>query len=284
MSCKSRNIYSFCLFNDTNLWISAHEYLVDMRYECRVTNMMKLIVSWIDVSNLLDLNFWQSRFDSHCFELWVFYTRFLLNIEVFWDDQYSSYALQQKFIDWCIRMLYSWDLKNHCDRDFRIENHSMIWRITVIVIFASNILSFFSISSQFALKTWKSSSWMTQKKHDLMTQLLVVFSIESLISYNSRFSIWWLTANWMTMRSEFESIHICLFSIFLFHISESMSWSKKRESLNAKDVVIAIAFDISDFENFLDFLFLFHHYIRRSVRSNINLWRCFWRDSVFHAS
>ena len=77
MSCKSRNIYSFCLLNCTSLWVFAYEYLADMRYECRVTSMMKLIVSWynrFDVSNLLDLNFWQSEFGSHCFELWVFYT------------------------------------------------------------------------------------------------------------------------------------------------------------------------------------------------------------------
>ena len=69
MSYKFRNIYSFDLFNDTNFWIFAHEYLVDMRYECRVTNMMKLIVSWIDVSNLLDLNSWQSKFDSHFLQI-----------------------------------------------------------------------------------------------------------------------------------------------------------------------------------------------------------------------
>ena len=31
----------------------------------------------------------------------------------------------------------------------------MIWKITVIVTFASNILSFYSISSQFALKIWE---------------------------------------------------------------------------------------------------------------------------------
>ena len=84
--CKFRNIYSFNSFNCTNFWIFAHEYLIDIRYKCRMINMIKLIVSWIDVSNLFDLNFWQSKFDSHCFEFWIFYTRFFLNIEIFWNN------------------------------------------------------------------------------------------------------------------------------------------------------------------------------------------------------
>ena len=101
---------------------------------------------------------------------------------------------------------------------FAFKN-SMTWKIIVIVIFASNIISFFSIFSQLALKIWKSSSWMIQKKHNLMTQLSVAFNFESLTSYDSRFSIWWLTANWMTMRFEFESIFIFLsFYLFAFYI------------------------------------------------------------------
>ena len=40
----------------------------------------------------------------------------------------------------CIHELYSWDLKNRCDRDLRTK-YSTVWKITVIVIFASAINS-----------------------------------------------------------------------------------------------------------------------------------------------
>ena len=126
-------------------------------------------------------------------------------------------------------------MKNHCDRDFRIRNlltwknhYNRDFRIEFtdlkIVIFASIILFDFN---QFALKIWKSSSWMIQKKHDLMISLFAVFSIENLISYNSQFSIWWLTTDWLTKKSNSSFF---LFSIFLFHISNRwVVWKKMIE-------------------------------------------------------
>ena len=163
------------------------------------------------------------------FELWIFYTRFLLNIEISWNDLFfvcfatEIYRLVYSYVVFicCIRETWKivviaifafwYDLKNHCDRDFRIE-YSIIH------------FDFY----QSALKIWKSSSWVTQKKHDLITQLFVVFRIESLTSYNLQFSIWWLTTNCVTMRFEFESIYIFISFIFLIHISKSMNWRKKK--------------------------------------------------------
>ena len=130
----------------------------------------------------------------------------------------------------------------------------IIWKIIVIVIFASNILSFFSISNQSALKIWKSFSWIIQKKHDLITQLFVVFNIENLISYHSRFPIWWLTTNWMTMKFEFESIYIFLFFIFLFRISKSLD---------------AISLHISNFEIFFTFT-IFNAQLNQTIISENN--------------
>ena len=154
------------------------------------------------------------------FKFWIFYTRFFLNIEISWNNNIIWFESLLKlhvrsyvvFMS-CIHELYSWNLKNRCDRDFRIE-YFTTWKIIVIVIFASNIL-FFSIFSQSAIKIWKSFSWMTQKKHDLMIRLFVAFRIENLISYNLQSSIWWLTANCVTVKSEFESIFIFLF-FYLF--------------------------------------------------------------------
>ena len=84
-------------------------------------------------------------------------------------------------------MLHSYDLKNRYNRDLRTEyadvkdHYDRDFR-------TRNIIHLDPYQS--ALKTWKPSSWMTQKKHDLMTSLFAVFSIESLISYNSQLSIW----------------------------------------------------------------------------------------------
>ena len=217
-----------------------------------------------------------TKFDSHYLQIWIlnFLHAFFLSIEIFWNDQYFSYVLRQKFINLCIRMLYLWNLKNRCDRDFRIRKRfeKSFWS------WFSHLLLFFSIFSQFALKIWKSFSWMIQKKHDLMTQLFAVFNIENLISYNLRISIWWLITNWMTMKFEFESIYICLFFIFLFYISKSMNWSRKK-CLNAKNVVIAIALNIK-FRNFLDFLYSFHFAFTFMI-FNVRLNRITISENVF---
>ena len=123
-------------------------------------------------------------------------------------------------------------MKKYCDRDFRI-------RICIIQF----------DSYQFALKIWKSFSWMIQKKHDLTISLFVVVKIESLISYNSQFSIWWLTTNWLTMNFEFESFFIFLFFFFVYRIHEKF----KREKRRCRDRIRYIKF-----RKFFWFFFSFH--------------------------
>ena len=149
-----------------------------MRYACRMIDMMRLIVSWVD-----DLNFDEIRFAlSANLELWISYTRFLLSIEVSWDnnvrfDQLLNQLLKSYELVFICCIHETWRIV--VIAIFALWNF-MTWRITVIVIFASNILSFFSISSQFALKIWKSSSWLTQKKHDLMIRTVCCFRYRKL--------------------------------------------------------------------------------------------------------
>ena len=113
------------------------KYRCDNRCCVDFINITKLFVSLynrFDVSNLLNLKFRQSKFDSRflqIFEFWIFYTRFLLNIEVSWNNK----TMCLKHV-WCIRIDLKkhynrdfriwkfWNLKNHYDRDFRIRNFS----------------------------------------------------------------------------------------------------------------------------------------------------------------
>ena len=133
---------------------------------------------------------------------WVPYTRPLLSTEAPWGDQYSSYALRQRSIGLCIRMLYPWavsmgcihglggplwswpphrrssyGLEDHCGRDLRTEYPILL------------------DPYQPALKTWKPPSWVTQEKHGLVAQLPAASSIEGLASYNPRprYGDWQLT-------------------------------------------------------------------------------------------
>ena len=157
-----------------------------------------------------------TKFDSHYLQVWIL--SFL----------HALSSKHRNFLKWSIffvcsvteihRLVYSYVVFVRFEESLwsRSSHFDMTWKIIVIVIFASNIhfiihLDFY----QSALKIWKSFSWVTQKKHDLMTQLFVAFSIENLISYNSQFSIWWLTINCVTARSEFESIYIFLSSFFI---------------------------------------------------------------------
>ena len=130
---------------------------------------------------------------------------------------------------------------------------------------------------------------MIQKKHDLIISLFAVFSIESLISYNSQFSIWWLTIDWLTKKS--NSNFFLFFYFFIFHI-ESMSCSRriiKREKRriiyfhwwNKRDRIRYVKFRKS--RRFFIFTFYIHN-IQRSIKSNNNFWKCFWHDSILHAS
>ena len=259
-----------------------------MRYECRVASMMKLIVSWynrFDVSNLLGLNSWQPEFGSHCLEFWVSYTRFLLSTEVPWNNNTTWPEPLLKLYAVVVNMWHSYDLENRYNRDLRIRN-PLVWRITVTVIFASNFILLDSYQS--AVKTWKSFSWMTQEKHDLMISLFAAFSIESLISYNSQLSIWWLTADWVTGRSNSSSF--LSFYFFIFY-TESMSCSRGMIRRERRRIFYSHWWNRRDRIRYVKlrksrrfFTFTFHiHNTQRSVRSDSSLWRCFWHGSAFHA-
>ena len=195
------------------------------------------------VLHAIMMNIWLYRNSIHTFcwfEFWVSYTRFLLNIEVSWNDQdfFVCFATE------IFKLMYSlcFFLKTWKIVVIAIFASNMLtWEIIVIVIFASKFFDlkkslwswsshrlFFSISNQFALKIWKSFSWMTQKKHDLMISLFVVFNIESLISYNSQFSIWWLTIDWMTKKSNFNSSFI-FYSFCFLYVLKSMNYFEKND-------------------------------------------------------
>ena len=155
----------------------------------------------------------------------------------------------------------------------------MTWRITVIVIFASNILSFFSTSSQPALKTWKSSSWVTQEKHGLVARLSAASKIESLASYNPQSP----SGDWQLIEWQWDlnlSPSIIFYPLCSLYVLEPMSCLKEKW-LNAKGAVVATA---SDFEISSISCTPSHiHNTQRSVRSGSSLWRCFWHGSALHA-
>ena len=78
-----------------------------------------------------------SKFDHILcrFEFWMFYMRFFFNIEIFWNDQNFFICFVTKiskfvyFLIWKIIVVVIFaskivNLKNHCDRDFRIEYFS----------------------------------------------------------------------------------------------------------------------------------------------------------------
>ena len=139
-----------------------------MRYTCRMINMMRLIVSWIDVSKFDEIRF--ALFAN--LEFWVSYTRFLRNIEISWNnnarfDQLLNQLLKSyEFVFiCCIYMLYSWIVFMKLRELLwsRSLHSKILWLEESLWSWFSHRLSFFSISSQFALKIWKSSSWMTQK-------------------------------------------------------------------------------------------------------------------------
>ena len=204
-----------------------------------------------------------TRFDSHCLQILnsEFFTRVLFlaskSLEMI---KILSYVSQQRFISLCICMLYSWDLKNRCDRDLRtlkfydLKNHcDRDLRIEYSII----LLDF----SQSALKIWKSSSWMTQKKHELMTRLFVAFKIESLISYNSQFS----SDDWQLTEWQWDlnlSSSIIFYSLCFLYVSKSMSCLKKkmikREKRRCRDRIWL--------RNLLDFL----HFISHSQYSTLS--------------
>ena len=144
--------------NCTNSQIFAHEYSCDIRNVNFVNCKSKLFVSRcnrFDVSNLFD----EIRFVFFAnFEFWISYTRFLFNIEVFWNDQdfFVCFATKiTKFI--CVCFFLIWRIAVIAIFASIFWNFE-IWKSIVIVIFAFEIIHF--DFNQFALKIWKSFSWM----------------------------------------------------------------------------------------------------------------------------
>ena len=201
-----------------------------------------------------------SKFDhTFCrFEFWVSYTRSLFSIEVSWNDQDSFICFKAEIS----RLVYS-----------------LIWRITVVVIFASRIVDLknhyrrdFRIEhfSQFIVslreKSERTSSWMIQKKHDLMISLSAVFNMKCLISYNSQLLIWWLTIDLLTTKFESNSFLLSYFFAFLYQSRYVIARLVKRNRRR----IVAIAIDISSFENLLShsttyFTFIFNAQSNRAA-------------------
>ena len=122
-----------------------------------------------------------SKFDHILcrFEFWMFYMRFFFNIEIFWNDNiiwFESLLKLQTCCKYFVNMLKFDDLKNRYNRDFRIE----FWNLKKHCDrdFRTRNIIYFD-SYQFALKIWKSFSWMIQKKHDLMISLFIALMIDN---------------------------------------------------------------------------------------------------------
>ena len=130
MFCRPRNIYSFCLLNCTNSWVFAHEYLADMRYACWMISMMKLIVSWIDVSNHDEIR--SALFAD--LELWILYT-FVLYFNEF-DLKFScKFSRRCKF--WYLKFFQRYDFFNDVLSEifeqvfstWYVLNHASMWKL-----------------------------------------------------------------------------------------------------------------------------------------------------------
>ena len=209
--------------NCTNSQIFAHKYLCDIRNVNFVNCKSKLFVSRynrFNVSNLFD----EIRFALFAnFELWIFYTRFLFNIEFFWNDQkfFVCFATEISKLMCAYFFFKIWKIVVIAIFASIFWNFE-IWKNIVIVIFAFEIIHF--DFNQFALKIWKSFSWMTQKNIIWWFHCLL-FSISKVwfrTIHNSRFDDWQLI-EWQKNR-----IWITFyFFIFLFSISKSMNRSKK---------------------------------------------------------
>ena len=149
---------------------------------CCETKKCKQIFFWFDVCFACDHVEYLilSKFDSHCFVD--------LNSECFT----CAFFLTSKFFEMIFFHMFC--------KNFWIDasvlnfaSNMLIWKIIIVVTFASNLLIwkniiivifaskfvFLEIFNQFALKIWKSSSWMIQKKHDLMISLFVALMIDS---------------------------------------------------------------------------------------------------------
>ena len=227
---------------------------------------------------------WFYRNSTHTFcwfEFWMFYTRSLLNIEISWDDQDSFvlYALQQRFLDLCICML-----------TYRLEETLSSWSSHLKLFDLKKSLS--SWSSH--LKSYHSSRFISV----CVKNLKIIFVNDSEKAWSDDFTVCCfqyresdfvqftvfvlMTDSWLSDRKiEFEFFFI-FYSLYFLYWNRWVAW--RRMIRRERRRIDAIALNISDFENLLDFLLLSHHNTQRSVRSSSSLWRCFWHDSVLHAS
>ena len=190
-------------------------------------------------------------------ELWVFYMRFFLSIEVFWDDQ-NSFICSVAEIS---RSVYF-----------------LTWKIIVVVIFAPNILR---NSQSICVKNLREHLFEWLKKSMIWWLYCLLLSISMIwfrTIHSFRYDDWQLTC-WQRDR-----IRI-FFAYFIFLLSyirvDMLLQIVKRD----KRRIVAIAIDISNFEILIvAFNNIFHIYIQRSIKSNNNFWKCFWHNSTFHAS
>ena len=97
--------------------------------------------------------------------------------------------------------------------------------------------------------------------------------------HDFRFDDWQLT-EWQWNLNLNQSLFFYLF-VSNIEIDELF---KKKMIKRKKRRIDTIALNISDFEIFFDFLLLFYHDIRRSIKSNNNFWKCFWHNSTFYAT
>ena len=126
---------------------------------------------------------------------------------------------------------------------------------------------------------------MTQKKHDLMIRLSAAFKIESLTSYNSQLSFddWqliddneiWIWVNINLLISQYQSSYLSASHIEVDELTK-MIRRHERDRIEYIDFEIFSIFRISSHIHI--------HHTQRSIKSNSNLWRCFWHDSALHAS
>ena len=155
---------------------------------------------------------------------------------------------------------------------------SLIWKIIVIVTLASNI---FRNSQSVCVKNLREHLFEWLKKSMIWWLYCLLLSVSMVwfrTIHNSRYDDWQLIC-WQRDRIR---IFFAYFILLLSYIRVDMLLQAVRRDRRR---IVAIAVDISDFEILIVALNnIFHIHIQCSVRSNSNLWRCFWHNSALHAS
>ena len=127
--------------NCTNRSSNVFQLQITRFIVCYNTKKCKQHFFWFDVCFACDhdayFNFVEIEHTFCRFELWMFYMRFLFSIEIFWNNQnfficsvteisrsvclYVDVSIWKNIVIVIFASLIV-DLKNHCDRDFRIAN------------------------------------------------------------------------------------------------------------------------------------------------------------------